>query len=319
MKSVLTSQILILLIPAIAGFLASWQKVLTAENNSILARIIVKITLPILLFISIATRNINTQILHEGFYVFLGGILASALLFFTAKFWLSLFPTNKNKSAIFKTHSIFGNIVFIGFPLLDSIYPGGQGLFFAACFQIASESLLWSFGIQILTTDQKWNTKTFLKHLFNINTIAFIAGLLFLLLKIPIPEIITKGMLGTGHATIYLAMVYIGALFYFINIKSLLHDYHAYLLSINKLLIVPILITVLIFTLKNMKWINISIEASTVIILQCAMPAMTVIVMLAREYGSDYESASRNVIISTFLSLISLPLIYAFCNFIFKP
>lgn len=318
MQSVLISQVLLLLIPAIAGFLASWQKVLTPESNSILARIVVKITLPMLLFISIATRKTELAVLHEGMYVFIGSLLASTLLLFSAKFWLSILPTTISKSNVFKAHSIFGNIVFIGFPLLDALFPGGKGLFFAACYQIASEALLWSVGINILSVDKKWNTLRFLKHLFNINTIAFLLGLVFLLLNISIPEVVVKGMMGTGHATIYLAMVYIGALFYFINIKSLLHDFHAYLLSFNKLIIIPILLMFLLIGFIKLKWIELSFEAFAVIVLQCGMPAMTVIVMLAREYNSDFESASRNVVISTLFSLISLPLIYSLLTLFYK-
>ena len=318
MKSVLIAQVLLLLIPAIAGFLASWQKVLTQDGNAVLAKIVVKITLPMLLFISIATRETNNQMLHEGLFVFMGCLLASSVLFITGKFWTKLFQTMLSKSNVFRTHSIFGNIVFIGFPVLDAIFPGGKGLFFAACYQIASETLLWSLGINILSADKKWNTKHFFKHLFNINTIAFLLGLVFLLAKIPIPEIVVKGMMGTGHATTYLAMVYIGALFYFINIKSLLHDYYAYLLSFNKLLFSPLLVMGLIFLLVKLNWISLSFEAFTVIVLQCAMPAMTVVVMLAREYNSDYESASRNVVVSTIFSLLSLPFLFTLCSWIYS-
>jgi malate permease and related proteins len=56
--------------------------------------------------------------------------------------------------------------------------------------------------------------------------------------------------------------------------------------------------------------INMDPVAFTVVILQAGTPCMTVIVVLARKFNADDRHAMENVVISTIMSLITLPLLY---------
>jgi hypothetical protein len=53
-----------------------------------------------------------------------------------------------------------------------------------------------------------------------------------------------------------------------------------------------------------------SLPAFGAMVLQTAMPCMAILVILAKKYGSDENSAMVNVFITTLLSLFTLPLIY---------
>lgn len=50
--------------------------------------------------------------------------------------------------------------------------------------------------------------------------------------------------------------------------------------------------------------------ARTVLVMQAAMPCMTMVVVLAKRFGSDDLHATENLFVSTILSIGTLPLIY---------
>jgi predicted permease len=314
---IIANQTGILFIACILGYIAARQKVLNHESNAVLAKIILKITLPAMLFSSIASRNWQSSLLREGLIIFALAFIFILLQFLFAKAILKLLKLEYSKATVFKLHHCFGNVVFIGFPLLDALFPNGRGLFYAACYQTASEILLWSLGIITLNTHNKVNIKDNLKHLLNINTLSFFCGALWMSLHIPLPGIISGALLGTGHATAYLAMIYIGALFYDMSSKSLLQDKISYLLSFNKLLLFPIAATFIMKGLISMQIFQLSFEAFACVALQTAMPAMTVVVMLARQYQADDGAASRNVFLSTLLSIVCIPLVLALSHIVY--
>ena len=49
--------------------------------------------------------------------------------------------------------------------------------------------------------------------------------------------------------------------------------------------------------------------AFSVVILEAAMPCMTILVILAKRFGADDTKSMENFVVSTILSVISLPLI----------
>ena len=76
-------------------------------------------------------------------------------------------------------HTMFGNIVYLGFPLINVLFPGGEGLFYAMLFHLASSLIMWTAGINILQNNSKsWLSG--LKNLLNPNTFAFLIGFLLL-------------------------------------------------------------------------------------------------------------------------------------------
>ncbi len=49
--------------------------------------------------------------------------------------------------------------------------------------------------------------------------------------------------------------------------------------------------------------------AFSVVILEASMPCMTILVILAKRFGADDKKAMQNFVVSTILSILSLPLV----------
>mgnify|MGYP002294035843 CR=1 FL=1 len=91
------------------------------------------------------------------------------------------------------------------------------------------------------------------------------------------------------------------------SFKNIGKKFIVIMMSVQKLLIAPILIgAILLFAVKQ-GWI--SDVVMMVAVMQFAMPVGTLTVSIAAEYDSDYEMAAEGVFISTLLSIFTLPLI----------
>lgn len=309
---IIIEQIGILAILGLIGFIAFRLKWLNQEINTNLVKLIMRITLPLLLFTSFAHADFTLDIFKNGIVVFIMAISTVILLFVVSGISARLLKLDKENKALHRANSMFGNVVFLGFPLLDAIFPGGEGLLFAGIFQLGHDILMWTWGIYILNKGSEKSVKDNWKHLINPVTIGFALGLTFMFIKIEIPNVIFKPLTGLGHSTIYLSMVYVGAILAQVKIIKVLINYRAWIVSLNKLVLVPVLIVLIIRALQATGLIHISNEAAGVIVLQAGMPCMILISVLARDLGLNDRQAVENIFLSTLLSLLTLPLLFYF-------
>lgn len=309
---IIIEQIGILAILGLIGFIAFKLKWLNQEINTNLVKLIMRITLPLLLFTSFAHADFTLDIFKNGIIVFIMSISTVVLLFIVSSISAKLLRLDKENNALHRTNSMFGNVVFLGFPLLDALFPGGEGLLFAGIFQLGHDTLMWTWGIFILNKGAKKTSTSTWRHLINPVTIGFAIGLAFMFINIEIPNVIFKPLTGLGQSTIYLSMVYVGAILAQVRVIKVLMNYRAWIVSLNKLVLVPVLVVLIIKVFQTTGLIHISTEAAGVIVLQAGMPCMIIISVLARDLGLNDKQAVENIFLSTLLSLFTLPLLFCF-------
>ena len=217
---------------------------------------------------------------------------------------------------IHRIHTTFGNIAFLGYPLLDSLFPGGKGLLFAVVYHIVVSSMLWTIGVMLFNKNKKIKLAQSLKHLINPNTIAFALGIVAFLVKLELPYILDKTFSGLGGTTIYLSMIYIGMMLSRISIKGTFKELQIYVVSVNKMIIVPFILLFVIKFTESIFGFEMDIIAKSVVVLQTAMPCMAMIVIIATEFKSDPELAAKNVFLTTLLSALTLPVVYWFIGWV---
>lgn len=309
---IILNQLFIFLLLGLAGALFTKFSWFNAVAKDVLARVIIDITLPFLIFTTFSQIQFNQQYVKSAVWVFIFTFVNLFVLHVVGGFSSKLLKLNKQQSIVHQLHTMFGNIVFLGFPLIDALFPGGIGIFYAAIYQFASNSITFTYGVYSLSSGTQ---KAGYKSLLNINSIAIFAGLLVYVLKIPLPGIMIDAFHGLGKCTSPLSMIYIGALIAGISFKQALKSWSSYVLSALKLLVIPILLTIIYFFLIT--FFNISLDpiAFYVIVLQAAMPCQAIVVVLTRRYNGDYVLATNNLIISTLLSIITLPLLFLMIHY----
>ncbi len=83
----------------------------------------------------------------------------------------------------------------------------------------------------------------------------------------------------------------------------------SYILSFNKLIFAPLVLALILFLVKSLG-LNISDTAFICAVLQSAMPCMIIISVLAEDLGLNAKQAVENILVSSVLSIFTLPFIY---------
>ena len=305
---VVTHQVFILIILGLIGVIASKTGLINEPVKQGLSGIIFNITLPLLILNSLSDMELTGEVLFNSLLVILFSFLALALLYLTGTISSRIMSLNRRATSIHVIHTMFGNIVFLGFPLIHVLF-GNKGLLFAMLFHLCSNTMQWTFGVYLLAAEQKQNILADLKKLINPNTLAFFLGLILMSLDWSIPVVFKKSLGGLGNTSLYLSMLYIGAVLSETTIQSLIGKFRVFILSINKLILSPVLILLIISAILNITGLEMDAIALSVIIMQSAMPCMVIIIIMAKKYGADDVHASQNVLTSTLLSVFTLPLI----------
>lgn len=306
---IIINQLLIFGLLMIVGAIASKRRILTDESKDFLARIIIDITLPFLIFSTFSHLEFDVKLFRNGLFVFAFAFINLGFLYLLGSTSSYIQRLDKSQSMVHTLHTMFGNIVFLGFPLFDALFPGGIGVFYAAVYQLASNSVTFTYGIYRLSSGSQ---KSGWKSLLNANTGAIILGSLIMISGLKLPQPIIDGFSGLGKCTSPLSMVYIGALLAGMNIRKAFKTLSVFIISFNKLLLAPIILGVSYFFL--VKGLNLSIarEAFFVLVMQAGMPCQTIIVVMTRRYGGDTLLAASNLFVSTLFSILTLPLLYLF-------
>ena len=311
-------QIGILIILALIGFISGKKKYLPDNSGIILSKLVVKVTLPALIFTTLTGYDFSRQEIIDGLLVYIFGFIFIIISYFVAKLVSDRLKIDGVKKNIYKMLSIFGNIAYMGFPLLEALF-GSRGLIYGIFFQLANDTLLWTLGIYLVNKQSTKNWRDNIKHLFNINTLAFAIGILAI--AVNFQELISRHkLLGTvygvifealnplGKSTTYISMIFIGLILSGTTVRhisDIFKKYSIFIFSFFKLLVIPIMAYIVLLVIGK----NLDPLVVKVIVLQLAMPGGTIVSALTAEYNSDCQYATEGVFISTVLSVITLPLV----------
>lgn len=299
-NSQLVNQVMVLFIIMMVGFYAKKMKFLNNTVDKGLSELLLNITLPFMIVTSFnikyeATMVNNAQkILFYSFLIHISLIFISKMLFFK-------FP--KNKQQVFRFITIFCNVGFMGYPVLEGIY-GSIGVFYAAIFNIPFNLLVWTVGVMLYTGEKDF--KSMRKAMANPALIAVFIGIILFVFSIKLPLPIETSLKLVGSTTTPISMIIIGSMLAEMQFKNIFSDVSIYYATVVRLLIVPMIVYIVLKFLKADELL-----LNICVILQ-AMPAAVTTAIIAEKYDGDALLASQCVFITTIVSLITIPIVILF-------
>jgi predicted permease len=295
------NSILVLTVIIFIGFIIAKLNVLSEQGSSVISGLIMKITFPAIIIISM--QKSFTQELFKNSMGLIGlsiviylGLIVAVTIFGK----VSSLPINKRKMMQFLV--VFGNVAFMGFPVASAIYED-VGIFYASCFNMFYNLLMFSYGIMILGDK---NSKIDFKKFINPGLIATIIGFILFLTSFKLPYIIYRPIEWIGDMTIPLALLVVGNSLARIKLKDLINEPLVWIYVLERLIVVP---CILLFILKIMGLSNYMLVIPVVII---STPAPLTAGVFASEYGGDILFANKCIVLSNFLAIITVPLIIYF-------
>lgn len=295
---------IVLFLVMLVGFLAYKKNYINDNASKKLSSIVVNIANPALILSSVLSMD-NTITGKDLMTTVVIAIAVFAGLLIISIFIPIIFRVEKQSAGAYQVMTVFSNIGFMGFPIISSVY-GSSALLYATLFLIPYNILIYTYGIHTMKAGKKeGKEKLKIGQILNIGVIACILAILLFIFHVKLPEFLGSVITMLSNLTAPLSMMVIGASMAVIDWKKLLSDYRLLLFSLFKLFVLPIIGTLIVKQVIS----NEVICGVTMVMLATPVGSMTA--MLAQEYNGDYELASKGVMLSTLLSVVTLPIVSA--------
>lgn len=193
---------------------------------------------------------------------------------------------------------ICSNAGFLGNPVAEGVF-GAVGLAMASIYLIPMRVMMWSSGIAIYTQSTDWRA-TLKKVVTHPCIIACVLGLLLMVSRWQLPEVIIRPLATIGNCNTALSMMVIGMILADADVRSLF-DREVFAYSLLRLILMPAALYLVCLGLK------IPALVAGVSVILTAMPAGATTSILASKYNADELFATKLVVASTVLSMVTIP------------
>lgn len=316
--------LLVLMVP---GFILVKCKMLNDSVQGGFSTMVLYVCQPALMLMAFQNKEYSPELASNmlivaGLALLLHGVMIAFMM---------LAFRNKSKSAkinCLRFASVFGNCGYMGLPFLQSLFEYNPAylaevLIYGGVVIVIFNILTWSVGVFMMTGDKKQiNIKNMLVNPTVISLI--IAVLMFFTIQKPLVAIFPESSFGDkvfsglsksinflAEMVTPLAMTVLGMRIAKVNLKTLFMDKWAYVNVLNKLVLMGIIAILVV------AWLPISnIIKYTLFFLLC-MPSANNTVLFAVNFGGDAEAGSVFVLLSTLLSILTIPLMFLVMNGLF--
>ncbi len=295
-------QILTMFILAGVGYALFRTKKISKEGSRAIANILIFVSLPCVIVNGFLVERTPERV---------KGLLISALLALIcllASAFISRFVFKKDSIAVFA--STFSNPGFFGVPIIVAALGSGA-VFYIAAFIAFINLGQWTYGVAIMTG--KKGSLSPKKILLAPFFIATVIGLLLFFTKLPVPGVIRTGITTLAGINTALAMFSVGIYLAQTDILPMFRNPVLYKISLVRLLIIPA-VTILILWFVPKSYMDMKLA----LFLACAAPVGSNVAVYAQLHNADYRYAVETIIVSTLLSVISLPLLTLIAQFLWN-
>ena len=280
----------------LTGFgLYRWGK-LTKKGSRGIASLLVNLVIPVVIVKSFCVERSAQRLAALGVsalvtVVVLGlSILIARLIY--------------KKAPIDNFAAAFSNAGFIGIPLVTAVL-GSEAVLYLVPFVVMLNLGQWTYGVAIMTGDAgKLKPRALLLNAF---VIATAIGLVLLLsgLGMRLPTVLSSTINGIAALNSPLAMIVLGVYLAQAELKSMVKNVRLYVVSVVRLLLIPAVCLLVLAVLP------VDLEIRQTMLIAAAAPVGANVAIYAQLYDKDYPYACQTVVMSTLLSILSMPAVMA--------
>lgn len=301
---IVLNQIGIFLILIIFGILAVKFGILDEHSLGSVSKLVMRMALPAYIFINTA-EGATRQGLAESLLVIPLAIALYLMLFLLSLLLEKVFRLKGNRGHVFRAIVMFGNVGFMGIPLVVELYPD-TALLYISLFTILDQGLFWTYGVSLTKPVSDQKEKVSLKNLKNLLSpalVAIVGATVLVLLNVHLPKILTTTLSKLGTASMPLSLLYIGGMLSMTDVRKVLRCGELYAEIGLKMLVLPI-----VFFLV-MKLCRVPADMAGTMTFLTGLPAINMVAMLSKNNGSDGDYAVCAVMMTTLACLVTLPLV----------
>ncbi len=309
MSGIILEKLLIMMVMGLIGFICGKTKLIDGDTNKKLSNLSLLIINPLLIFVSYQTPYSSD--IAAG----LGIVFLLSLLSFGIQLGAALLLVKKKNNphiGVERMSLAFSNNGYIGIPLVQGVF-GAQGVIYMTVFVTVFNIVLWTVGVLFMTG--KTSFRQALKNLCSPAIFMVLMGLVFFFSKISLPELVLEPLETVGNMNTPFAMLIAGATLAGSNLLGCIRKPRLYLLSAEKLLLIPI---VSVFVLIPFACLGVDPMLITIVVIAVACPTAAACTMFAHRYQKDSAYASEIFAATTILSAATIPAVIWLQSFLLE-
>lgn len=315
-------QVVTMIVLAAVGYVMFRAGKISQEGSKSMGNLLIFLSLPCVIINSFLVERTPERI--TGF--FLSALMALLVLVLS----MIISRLILGRHAIDNFAGSFANPGFFGVPLIVASVGQG-GVFYIAAFIAFLNLLQWTYGVSLLENSDENGllvkketkqagskqsgkavaslAKRFLTAPF---MIAILIGMFFFLTGIPMPSVFAKSVSYIAGLNTPIAMFAIGVYMAQTDILRMFAKPRLYLVSLVRMIIIPAvaiaLLSILPASMNEMK---------LAVLIAAACPVGSNVAVYAQLHNKDFAYAVETVVISTLLSIITLPLVVGLAGMLF--
>jgi len=289
-----------------AGYFAVKAKILDRNASPAFSALLMKITLPCTIFVSIAGRGYDPEFLHDGLIIIFAGIFVFAVPLYISRFLAVLLRVPENCRRVWAFSSSMTNSGYMGFPIALALF-GADGLSLAVMLNVAFNIVVFTIGALEIARDNPGNTNKINAKsvIFSVVNFATLISMIFYFGQIKVPEFVMLPLTYLSNITTPISMLIIGIALAHSKTSDLFTDINVWTNSILSLLIYPAVLCLLL------KFIPLSSNplVSAILVLIVAMPAASLTTVFTEMYHANTAFGAKVLFIQNLFCVITIPLI----------
>ena len=300
MTGIIFHRLMIMLFYMLPGFLLYKGKIITDTGAKELGKLLLYVILP-----ATIVNSYNIGFSKEKAIGLLISLMLAIVVLGLSIVLSSAFFGKKNPIECFG--AAFSNAGFMGIPLVSAVL-GSEAVYYAAAFVAILNILQWTYGVYCIAGNK--NAVSWKKIIGNPVLLSFFGGSLLFFAPIQLPDFLSEILVTVSGMNAPIAMLIIGMYLAQVSVRQLFFEAISYKVSLVRLLIIPAATACLLACIPlgdtNLK---------QAMLILAAAPIGSNVAVYAQIYGCDYKQAVKEVVLSTLLSIISMPLLIGIADY----
>ena len=229
----------------------------------------------------------------------LSAVLLQVLCLVLNRFLFNRYPDQQKK--VLQYCTIVPMSGFLGNPIAEGLYSA-LGVLYTSIFLIPMRIIMWSVGTTYFVANEKMDRKKVLRNvLTHPCLVAIYLGLLCMATQVHLPRVLTETVRYIGNCNSALTMFIVGTILADVKLLTIVNR-DTLLFGVLRLALLP----AAAFGLGRL--LGLDTVSLGVSVLMTGMPAGATAAIFAARYDSDAAFATKCVVMTTLLSMLTLPL-----------
>lgn len=220
---------------------------------------------------------------------------------------LILHDADKSRECVLRFGAVFSNAGYMAIPLQEALL-GSDGVFYGAVYVAVFNLFLWSYGVAVMGKGVRDLSAR--KLILNPGVIGVVIGLVLFLGHITLPQMLAAPVAHLATLNTPLPMLIIGYYLAETNLFKALGDKKSYLAIALRLIVIPLL------TLGGLYLCGVRGTVLVSATVGASAPIATATTMFSTRYSRDPYLSVNLVVVSTVLSLVTMPLIVGLAGYL---